>query len=59
METKISVCEAEIMKAASDYVRLQTLMAQKTAMESDLEAKTERWLYLNKLAEKIIEQAGN
>lgn len=59
LETKISVCEAEIMKAASDYVRLQTLMAQKTAMESDLEAKTERWLYLNELAEKIIEQAGN
>lgn len=59
LETKISVCEAEIMEAASDYVRLQTLMAQKTAMESDLEAKTERWLYLNELAEKITEQTGN
>jgi ATP-binding cassette subfamily F protein uup len=58
LETKISVCEAEMMKAASDYVQLQTLMAQKTALESDLEAKTERWLYLNELAEKILEQNG-
>lgn len=58
LETRISACEAEILKAASDYVQLQTLMAQKTAMESDLETMTERWLYLNELAEKIIEQTG-
>lgn len=58
LETKISAYEAEIMKAASDYVRLQTLMAQKTAMESELEAMTERWLYLNELAEKITEQSS-
>lgn len=56
LETRIAECEAEIGQSASDYVRLQTLMDQKAELESDLEAKTERWLYLTELAEKIAAQ---
>lgn len=56
LESKIAQCEAEITQAASDYVRLQTLMEQKSTLEADLDAKTERWIYLNDLAEKIDAQ---
>ncbi|WP_283606621.1 ABC-F family ATP-binding cassette domain-containing protein [Faecalispora anaeroviscerum] len=56
LEAKISECEAEISQSASDYVRLQTLMDQKAELEANLEAKTERWLYLTELAEKIAAQ---
>ena len=56
LETQINLCSNEITEAASDYVRLQTLMAQKEKLESDLEASTERWMYLNELAEKINSQ---
>jgi len=56
LETRIAECEVEIGQSASDYVRLQTLMDQKAELESDLEAKTERWLYLTELAEKIAAQ---
>ena len=40
-------------KAASDYVRLQALMEEKGALEEELERKTERWLYLEELAEEL------
>lgn len=56
LETKIERCSAEIIKAASDYLRLQELMEQKKNLEDDLEAKTERWVYLNELDEKINAQ---
>lgn len=56
LETKIAECETEIKQAASDYVRLQDLMEQKSKLEADLDVKTERWIYLNDLAEKIDEQ---
>ena len=53
VETKIADCEAEIIVAASDYSRLQELLELKKSLEDELEEKTERWLYLNDLAEKI------
>ena len=56
LETQIAACSTEITQAASDYIRLQELMSQKETLESELEAKTERWIYLNELAEKISEQ---
>lgn len=42
--------------AGSDYVKLQTLCAQKEALTQQLEEKTARWLYLNELAEQIAAQ---
>jgi ATP-binding cassette subfamily F protein uup len=56
IEAQIAACEAEIIKAASDYVRLQELMMQKENIKADLDVKTERWVYLNELAEKIAAQ---
>ncbi len=56
LEVKIAECEAEILKAVNDYVQLQVLMEQKGVLESELETKTERWIYLNDLAEKIDSQ---
>jgi len=41
---------------SSDYVKLQALMEQKAALEAELERKTERWLYLEELAEEIRAQ---
>ena len=41
---------------ASDYVRLEALMNERQELEAELEEKTDRWVYLNELAEKIEAQ---
>ena len=56
LENKISTCAHEIAQVASDYIRLQELTAQMDALKAELETKTERWVYLNELAEKINAQ---
>ena len=43
--------------AGSDYVRLQELQAELTDLEAALETKTERWIYLTELKEKIDAQS--
>lgn len=57
LEANIAACSKQITEeAASDYVRLQELMAKMELMEAELEVKTERWVYLNELNEKIEAQ---
>lgn len=56
LEASVAACSAEIADAASDYVRLQELMAKMELLKAELEIKTERWVYLNELAEKIEAQ---
>ena len=56
LEAEIADCDAQIAENASDYVKLQALTEQKQALEASLEAKTERWVYLNDLAERIEKQ---
>ncbi len=41
---------------ATDYVRLQELMAEQEQLDRQLEEKMERWEYLNDLAERIAAQ---
>ena len=41
----------------SDYVRLQELQSELAELEAKLEAKTERWIYLTELKEKIDAQS--
>lgn len=41
----------------SDYVKLQELHEEQTALEAQLEEKTERWFYLNDLKERIDAQS--
>ena len=56
LESKIDSCTKEIAASSSDYIRLQEHMAEKEKLEAELEEKTERWVYLQELSEKIEEQ---
>ena len=56
LEEEIAGLEVQMEKAASDFVKLKELMDRKAQAESELDAKMERWMYLNDLAEKIEKQ---
>lgn len=56
LEAEIESLDRKIAEAASDYGKLHGLMQEKEGTEAKLEAKTERWVYLNDLAEQIEEQ---
>ena len=56
LEEELSRLDREMSANAADYARLQSLMAEKTAQEALLEAKMERWMELQELAEKIANQ---
>lgn len=53
LEEEVAELEGEILRAASDYSRLNRLMQEKEEKEAQLEEKMERWMYLNELAEQI------
>ena len=59
LEARIAECDAAISLNASDYVRLQEILEEKSVLETQLEEKTERWLYLCELAERIAAQEAN
>ena len=56
LEEEIADLDVQMEKAASDFVKLKELMDRKAQAESELDAKMERWMYLNDLAEKIEKQ---
>ena len=56
LEEKIAACQARQGTCGSDYVKLQELMEEQKALETALEEKTERWMYLMELKEKIDAQ---
>ena len=56
LERQIQECEEAQGACGSDYVKLQELQAQQAELEAALEEKTERWMYLNELKEKIDAQ---
>ena len=56
LEEEIAGLEVQMEKAASDFVKLKELMDRKAQAEGELDAKMERWMYLNDLAEKIEKQ---
>ncbi|MDD6083941.1 MAG: ABC-F family ATP-binding cassette domain-containing protein [Oscillospiraceae bacterium] len=53
LENQITECERKMALQTSDYVKLQELMDKKAKLEEELENKTERWIYLNDLADRI------
>ncbi|MCD2491699.1 ABC-F family ATP-binding cassette domain-containing protein [Lacrimispora sp. NSJ-141] len=53
LETGILEKEAAIEEAAANYGRLSRLMEEKQELESRLEEKMERWMYLEDLAARI------
>ena len=56
LEQQLKDCVTAQNDCGSDYVKLQELNAQQVALEAALEEKTERWLYLQELKEKIDAQ---
>lgn len=53
LEEKIEKLEAEIIKNASNSVKLNELYKEKEEAEQKLEEKMDRWMYLEDLAERI------
>ena len=53
LENQVAACRAEEAACGSDYVRLQEVQTRLKELEAALEEKTERWMYLNELKEKI------
>ena len=56
MENQIEENQAAQSAAGSDFVELQRLQTELEDLEARLEAKTERWMYLTELKEKIDAQ---
>jgi len=56
LEAKIEENKKNQDLFGADFEKLQTLMAEASQLEAALEAKTERWMYLTELAEKIAGQ---
>ena len=56
LEEKIEQLDQDMMKHATNSVKLSELSELKTEAEQALEEKMDRWVYLNDLAEKIEEQ---
>ena len=56
LEAKIEENQAAQGAAGSDYVKLQRLQEELSELEAALEYKTERWMYLTELKEKIDAQ---
>ena len=56
LEGKIAQVEEAMSAAGSDYVKLQELTEQQTALTAQLEEKMDRWVYLTDLAERIAAQ---
>ncbi len=53
LEEQIGYLEQDILRAAHDFVRLNELTNQKEGLQSLLDEKMDRWIYLEELNEKI------
>ena len=56
LEEQLADNQAQQSACGSDYVALQWLQEEQSQLESALEEKMERWVYLNDLAERIAAQ---
>ena len=56
LEEKIEKLDREMVKNATNSVKLSELMKEKEEIETTLEEKMDRWVYLNDLAEQIENQ---
>lgn len=53
LEESLNVIEQQLPEFTRDYVKLNELMLQKEQIETDLEEKMERWMYLEDIAARI------
>ena len=58
LENRLSEYDDEIVKCATDFVKLNELTKEKEETEKLLEEKLERWEYLSNLAEEIEKSKG-
>ena len=56
LEEKLAEIERQIAANATNSVKLRELMEEQDKTQAQLDEKTERWVYLNELAEKIETQ---
>ena len=56
LERQVAECVEAQGRCGSDYVKLQELQVKQAELEAKLEEKTERWVYLTELKEKIDAQ---
>lgn len=56
LETKIEELEMQILRAATDFIKLNELTTEKETCEKKLEERMERWMYLEDLKSKIDNQ---
>lgn len=56
LEEKLEKLDADMMKHATNSVKLSEIALEKEKTEHQLEEKMERWVYLNDLAEQIAAQ---
>jgi ATP-binding cassette subfamily F protein uup len=56
LEEAITILDEEMMKNATNSVKLSELISKKEETERNLSDKMERWVYLNDLAERIEAQ---
>ncbi len=56
LEQSIAECDRQMQECTDDYVKLQSILAEKSQLETQLEEKMERWIYLNELAQRIAQQ---
>ena len=56
LEEKLEKLEGDMLRFATDFVKLRDITIEKEQAELQLEEKMERWMYLEDLAKKIAEQ---
>ena len=56
LEEELQELDREMEKQSSNFEKLSELLAQKETVSQKLEERTERWVYLNDLAERIAAQ---
>ncbi len=57
LEEKLAQLDQEMLDNATNSAKLSSLMEEKETVQNQLEEKTERWVYLMDLAEKIAAQS--
>ena len=56
LETELKSVDSRMEDCGSDYVKLQELTERQESLRAALEEKTDRWVYLNELKERIDAQ---
>ena len=53
LEERIEQLDTDMAANATNSVKLREIMEEQARLKEELDAKMERWMYLNELAEKI------